>query len=223
MATRNLRNRVSSRLSSPTITVDVDQADDSDADRNGKGRSDEWVEPPVRRLPPSYQDHKGLERVGVLELQQPLGEPPSQKLMQRLKLNFNRSSNRATPMQNDEGVTPSVESDRPEFGSPREAERLSEPPQQDLPPEPREQPMVISSPPRGRPAKRDADEMRHQGYPPNFTPSPFKHPSSPHRIVPLRKSHSRSRRFYDRIVSQITSTGQLRRQRGRAIWDCCLD
>ena len=161
MSTRSLRNRISSRLSSPAITVEAEQADDSDADRNGDTGLDEWVEPPVRRLPPSYQDHKGLERLGVLELQQPLGEPPSQKLLQRLKLNLSRPSNRASPMQTEEGVTPSVESERPEFGSPREAERLSDP----LPHELLQgDQVVISSPPRGRPAKRDADEMRQPSY-----------------------------------------------------------
>ncbi len=161
MATRSLRNRVPSRVSSPAITAETGQADDSDADRNDNGGPEEWVEPPVRRLPPSFQDHRGLERVGVLELQQPLGEPPSQKLLQRLKLNF-RPSNRASPLHIDEGVTPSVESERTEFGSPREAERLSEPPQQAPPTQPGQ--VLFPSPPRGRPAKRDADEMRQPAY-----------------------------------------------------------
>lgn len=167
MATRSLRNRVPSRLSSPAITAEAEQADDTDADRNGHVGPEDWVEPPVRRLPPSFQDHRGLERVGVLELQQPLGEPPSQKLLQRLKLNF-RPSNRASPMQNEEGVTPSVESERLEFGSPRQAERLSEPPPPAPPPQ--DGPIVFSSPPRGRPAKRDADEMRQPAYIMDFAP-----------------------------------------------------
>ena len=161
MATRSLRNRVPSRFSSPAITVEAEQADETDGERNGHVGPEEWVEPPVRRLPPSFQDHRGLERVGVLELQQPLGEPPSQKLLQRLKLNF-RASNRASPMQTEEGVTPSVESERLEFGSPREGERLSEPPPPAPPPQ--DDPIVFSSPPRGRPAKRDADEMRQPAY-----------------------------------------------------------
>ena len=201
MSTRSLRrNRISSRLSSPAITGDAEQADDSDADMNGDGGGDEWVEPPVRRMPPSYQDHKGLERVGVLELQQPLGEPPSQKLLQRLKLNFVRSSNRASPLQNEEGVTPSVESERPEFGSPREAERLSQPPLQELP---LEEPVIATSPPRGRPAKRDADEMRQPVYMMDISPFHSSAPATPQMVVAPRPISIQEQLRQDRVSAYI--------------------
>ena len=194
MATRSLRNRVSSRLSSPMHATEQDgqaqthmQAEEEDEGRDDGLADPTWLEPPVRRLPPSFQDHKGLERLGVLELQQPLGEPPTQKLLQRLKLNY-RPSNRATPLNSEEVVTPSVESERPDFPSPQGAEPSVEPPQEWQPPDS----MVISSPPRGRPAKRDAAEMRQSGaaaFTFEITPSPVK--SNFEHTPPQRQSSSK--------------------------------
>ena len=172
---------MSSRLSSPMHVAEQEgqaqtqaqtQAEEAVEGRNEDVADQAWLEPPVRRMPPSYQDHKGLERLGVLELQQPLGEPPTQKLLQRLKLNY-RPSNRATPLNSEEVVTPSVESERPDFPSPQEAQPSIEPPHESQPYDP----MVISSPPRGRPAKKDAAEMRQFGaaaFPFEITPSPVK-------------------------------------------------
>lgn len=203
MSTRSLRNRGSSRLASPAITLETEQADDVGGERDGEGDADEWVEPPVRRLPPSFQDHKGLERIGVLELQQPLGEPPSQKLLQRLKLTYNRPSSRATPVQNDELLTPSVESERPEFGSPREAERLSE----EI-----EDTIAVTSPPRGRPAKRDAEEMRHSGLPVDFTPSPVQSSPRSFQAKLSIQEHLRQDRvsnYMDKAIEEAERNGDL--------------
>ena len=46
----------------------------------------EWVEPPLRPPAPSYEDHRGLEGLGVLEYMAPLGTMPSTKVKQRLKV-----------------------------------------------------------------------------------------------------------------------------------------
>ena len=47
---------------------------------------DDWNEPPLRTPAPSFEDHKGLERHGVLEHMAPLGSLPGQKVKSRLKL-----------------------------------------------------------------------------------------------------------------------------------------
>ena len=46
-----------------------------------------WTEPPLRTPAPSFEDHKGLERHGVLEHMAPLGAMPNQKAKQRVKQN----------------------------------------------------------------------------------------------------------------------------------------
>ncbi|RMZ83230.1 hypothetical protein DV738_g1221, partial [Chaetothyriales sp. CBS 135597] len=140
-----------------------------------RDNAEDWIEPPVRKLPPSYQDHKGLERVGVLELQQPLGELPSAKLLQRLKLHLPRPSPRPASQIVDEAVTPSVESDRLELASPVDLDAPVElAPHQNQyhgQPQPQQpQSPLISSPPRGRPAKRDIAEMRRSLNPPEALP-----------------------------------------------------
>lgn len=210
MSTRNLRNRISSRLSSPANYAEAEQTDDTDGERNGDTDSDVWVEPPVRKLPPSYQDHKGLERVGVLELQQPLGEPPSQKLLQRLKLTYNRPSNRGTPLQNDDGITPSVGSERLQsIDSPADDEALSDASQD-------EAPIEVVLPPRGRPAKRDADEMRNSAQHPDFSMSPAQ--SSPRSGLPTAaqkisiQEHLRQDRvsnYMDKAIEEAERNGDL--------------
>ncbi|KAL8855036.1 MAG: hypothetical protein Q9221_000233 [Calogaya cf. arnoldii] len=45
----------------------------------------EFQEPPVRPPAPSFEDYKGLERQGVLEYMQPLGQAPSQRVKLRTK------------------------------------------------------------------------------------------------------------------------------------------
>ena len=44
-----------------------------------------WTEPPLRAPVPSFEDHKGLERHGVLEHMAPLGTMPNQKSKLRVK------------------------------------------------------------------------------------------------------------------------------------------
>ena len=46
---------------------------------------DAWEEPEPRTPVPSFQDHKGLERQGVLEHMAPLGHLPGQKLKAKIK------------------------------------------------------------------------------------------------------------------------------------------
>ena len=46
---------------------------------------EEWTEPPLRAPAPSFEDHKGLERQGVLEQMAPLGTMPNTKVKLRVK------------------------------------------------------------------------------------------------------------------------------------------
>ena len=215
MSTRSLRNRVSSRQPSPVNGVEAEVADlpeDGDAGRYDHHDPDVWVEPAVRKLPPSYQDHKGLERVGVLELQQPLGEPPSSKILQRLKLTLPRPSPRPTSLANDEVVTPSVESERQDLGSPMEVDGSAEPTQSEPT---QEEPTIISSPPRGRPAKRDIAEMKHPVQPPDVTPSPVMStfsnstPQFSHKPASIQEHlrQDRVQNYVDRAIQEAEQKG----------------
>ncbi|RMZ82082.1 hypothetical protein DV737_g2193, partial [Chaetothyriales sp. CBS 132003] len=181
-----------------------------------------------------YQDHKGLERVGVLELQQPLGELPSAKLLQRLKLHLPRPSPRPASQPVDEVVTPSVESDRPELASPMDAMDVDAPvelvPAAHLPPQQPQSP-AISSPPRGRPAKRDIAEMRRSLNPAEATPSPAKSTVSPPAPTVLQRpasiqEHLRQDRVQSYVETAILEAEQngdqglvpgLRKMRERAL------
>ena len=123
MATRGLRNK-STRLSSPaTFSVRDASSAPAQAERTRerpKTLLDTWAEPPLRSPAPSFEDSRGLERVGVLEHMEPLGRPPSQKLMQKFKLGPTRLSQRATPLPNEEVTTPTTEIEKIETGSPGE-------------------------------------------------------------------------------------------------------
>ncbi|KAK5956887.1 hypothetical protein OHC33_002376 [Knufia fluminis] len=226
--TRSLRNR-SSRYSSPATftsvnpgsappvqeTIEVRQPENGvqvQGQAQGQSQQGSWVEPLPRHGVASFEDTKGLERVGVLEHMQPLGVAPNQKLLQRLKVNNYRPSlsARATPVYSEGVASPSVEPTKEEVASPIIDPELlldastppvpppQEPPQLQSPqshpqPEPEPQPLsypqpvtqyhpqlyppplaqpfqhlpeqpppppVIMSPPRGRPAKKEVEEMR---------------------------------------------------------------
>lgn len=162
---------MSSRLSSPAVHAEPERGIDNNVEMEEgpieeKDEDDEvWREPPVRVLPPSYKDHKGLERIGVLEEQLPLGVPPPQKLLQRLKLNLIRPSNRGTPLPDDEIMSQGLDSEMADVETPVEtdAPAVSEPEQ-----------VAISSPPRGRPTNKDTVAM-HSAYGADITPSPVKY------------------------------------------------
>lgn len=234
--TRSRRNR-SSRYSSPATlsavngdaaapvqeTIEVQQEGRPRQNEGGRrqqqqqekedGRLGTWVEPTVRNGVPSFEDTKGLERVGVLEHMQPLGMAPNQKLLQKLKVPWSRASlsARATPVYSEGVASPSVEPASNDAASPVfDSELLldgptpptippppSQPPPMSAPSpphqaelqrssshQPQHQPHVqnfpflmppmasisqtaadqpspiITSPPRGRPAKREVEEMR---------------------------------------------------------------
>lgn len=115
--TRTLRNR-SSRFSSPATFTAINQdtlppgqesngdqgtlEDGTDRQSKSQAQQGPWVEPVVRNGVPSFEDTRGLERVGVLEHMQPLGAAPNPKLLQKLKVTLgNRGatgSARATPV-----------------------------------------------------------------------------------------------------------------------------
>ncbi|EXJ90920.1 hypothetical protein A1O1_04026 [Capronia coronata CBS 617.96] len=172
MSTRSLRHR-SSRLSSPATFGEketVPKPVEAPLTRNGQQTSlDTWIEPAVRPAVPSFEDTRGLERAGVLENMQPLGTAPSSRLLQKLKLNYiRRPSPRATPAQPEEDVTPAAEPEKMQLASPMESEIMS-----DHPPEvpPQAETIVISSPPRGRPPRREVAEMHEAA---TMSPSPVK-------------------------------------------------
>lgn len=196
-STRALRNNRSSRYSSPATfgnesassvpavqeTIEV-QHQSGSGNANGNAFAPrQWVEPAPRHAVASFEDTRGLERVGVLEHMQPLGVAPNQKLLQRLKVNYARPgiSARATPVYSEGVASPSVEPNREDIASPIiDPELLDTPPpppqifQQSSPQsqpyypqmdiqkqEVMQQPLpVVMSPPRGRPAKREVEEMK---------------------------------------------------------------
>ena len=122
--------RKSSRFSSPATTApraereaagnvsDVQKAKEVPKEVP-KTFLDQWVEPPLRAPAPSFEDHRGLERVGVLEHLQPLGQLPTPKLLQKLKLAPPRTG-RATPVQNEEVSTPTTGIEEMSTASPAE-------------------------------------------------------------------------------------------------------
>lgn len=213
MATRSLRQR-SSRYSSPA-TFGEKEARSKPVEvseiRNGQQTSlDGWVEPVVRPAVPSFEDTKGLERLGVLENMQPLGVPPSQRLLQKLKLTpYVRPSPRTTALHVDE-VVPSIhDSEKLEMASTRDSARLST-----LPPDTTRLPdtIVISSPPRGRPSMKDVANMPQA---PNFSPSPIKStfvtPSSQFSPKPVSiQEHLRQ----DRLNTHVEHAVQEAQERG---------
>ena len=167
MSARGLRNRNSSRYSSPAVVAEK-SAETAPAERSG-GKNGGlntldryWMEPPVRDGVPSFQD-QGLERLGVLEHMAPLGAVPTQKTLQKLKIKGPRLSFRATtgtPVpQSEEGTTPATEIDRIEMPSPVDTEM-------------HETPALISSPERGRPRKQDSTMPGGMQFIVNMTPSP---------------------------------------------------
>jgi hypothetical protein len=129
MASRGLRNK-STRLSSPaTFPTKEPVSAPEPAARAKESRKtllDTWIEPPLRQAAPSFEDHKGLERVGVLEMMEPLGRPPTQKLLQKLKLSAPKPSPRATPGNGEEATTPTTEVEGTDTASPARPSRRSE-------------------------------------------------------------------------------------------------
>ncbi|KAJ9628400.1 hypothetical protein H2204_009237 [Knufia peltigerae] len=160
MSTRSLRHR-SSRYSSPATFGEKDVTPkpvEASVTRNGQQTNlDTWIEPTVRTAVPSFEDTKGLERVGVLENMQPLGVPPTQRMLQKLKVtNYVRPSPRPTPVQAEEVSSTSADPEKMDVASPLEPEIMSDntpelPQQSDT--------VVFSSPPRGRPPRKEVAEM----------------------------------------------------------------
>lgn len=117
--------RKSSRLSSPATISKVERDTASTlnqperAKQGVKAFMEPWIEPPVRAPVPSFEDHRGMERVGVLEHFQPLGQPPTQKFLQKLKLAPPRPG-RATPVQSEEISTPTNGTEEMSTNSPVE-------------------------------------------------------------------------------------------------------
>ena len=57
----------------------------TNAQREKQPATEVWTEPPLRAPAPSFEDHKGLERHGVLEHMAPLGSLPNQRVKLRVK------------------------------------------------------------------------------------------------------------------------------------------
>ncbi|KIW29653.1 uncharacterized protein PV07_05451 [Cladophialophora immunda] len=220
MATRSLRHR-SSRYSSPATFGEKEAAPKPAEDlltRNGQQTSlDKWIEPTVRPAVPSFEDTKGLERVGVLENMQPLGTAPSQRLLQKLKLNYVRPSPRPAPAQVEEVVTPVAEPEKVDSASPLEEDVAvttatieAEQPEilSDIPPNhpPPSDTIVISSPPRGRPPRRDIAEMPQattvSPSPATLSLTPTTHVSPKPLSIQQQLRQDRLRTHIDRAVQE---------------------
>ena len=183
MSSRGLRNRNSSRYSSPAVvpekSAELAPAEASGVKNGGQASLDlYWAEPPVRDGVPSFQD-QGLERLGVLEHMAPLGALPTQKTLQKLKINGPRLSLRATtgtPVpQSEEAMTPATEVDRTEMPSPVDIEMQTE------------TSALISSPERGRPRKQESGQSAIHYVVDLSTPSPVK-PTYPQSNEPSPQS-----------------------------------
>ena len=85
-SSRSMRN--SPRTASPNnvqTTITSTLGSDSFAQKDRLAIVGGWTEPPLRAPAPSFEDHKGLERQGVLEHMAPLGSLPTQKVKLRIK------------------------------------------------------------------------------------------------------------------------------------------
>ena len=92
--------------------------------RPGANSLTEWEEPPLRPPAPSFEDYKGVERHGVLEYMQPLGDLPNQRVKQRMKTHDH--PRRAAPVRNGEHVVRGVEDISTPDPAPRPRSRRSE-------------------------------------------------------------------------------------------------
>ncbi|EXJ93054.1 hypothetical protein A1O3_01610 [Capronia epimyces CBS 606.96] len=213
MSTRSLRHR-SSRLSSPATFGDKEAVPvpaEARSTRNGQQTSlDAWIEPTVRPAVPSFEDTRGLERAGVLENMQPLGAAPSQRLLQKLKLNYIRPSPRATPTQPEEIVTPAAEPERMELASSMESEILSDQPPE---PAPQSKTTVISSPSRGRRARREVAEMPQEA---TASPSPVKLAFTPTSHLASKPVSIQEHLRQDRLRTHVELAVQEAQQKGKA-------
>jgi hypothetical protein len=122
--------RKSSRRSSPHRNT-LESAPPAAPDREKKEKTflDKWVEPPLRPPAPSFEDHKGLERHGVLEYMAPLGTLPSAKVKARIKAEPPRRvtqvKNGDPPTSKDRPTTPEATS-APALGTRRSESRKVE-------------------------------------------------------------------------------------------------
>lgn len=213
MSTRSLRHR-SSRYSSPATFGEKEAASkptEPALTRNGQQTSlDKWIEPAVRPAVPSFEDTRGLERLGVLENMQPLGTAPSSRLLQKLKLNYVRPSPRATPAQAEEVVTPVADPEKMELASPfedPEAEILSRLPPG--PPRPTDT-IIISSPPRGRPPRREIAEMPLAM---DVSPSPVKLSLTPSETISPKPASIQEHLRRDRLQTSVDRAVQEAQQK----------
>lgn len=168
---------------------------------------------------------------------QPLGTGPNQKVLQRLKLNYNNRlslSARATPVYSEDVASPSAEPARPDIASPIDPELLLDAPppapQPPLPPPPPNPPVqhmpqlvpepaaqVPVSPPRGRPAKKEVEEMRYvpaDGS--TFFPTALRSTPRPSRASPRNSSiqehvrEERMRGYLNQAIRQAHSEGNAK-------------
>ncbi|KAK4936800.1 hypothetical protein LTR10_022389 [Elasticomyces elasticus] len=211
MSTRSLRHR-SSRYSSPATFAEKEMASkptEAAVIRNGGQSSlDAWIEPPLRPAVPSFEDTKGLERLGVLENMQPLGVAPTQRMLQKLKLNYVRPSPRPTPVQPEEARAVATEPEKSDFASPLESEIMSDQPSE---PPRQEDTVVISSPPRGRPPRKEILDIVQ---PANVSPSPGNLSLTPTSYVSPKPPSIQEHLRRDRLQTHLDRAVQEAQQKG---------
>lgn len=201
-------------LPSPPVQVSAEDKDDQHG-TDEQSRSTLWVEPVVRPPTASFEDTKGLERLGVLEHMQPLGVAPNVKLLQRLKVHYNRPSlsARATPAYGEGVSSPLVIPVTTDHASPVESDFLPDvlPPTLDVQPSPSspmhhqqlsEKIMVGTSPPRGRPTRVEAQEAiqtTQEQILPSSTARTQRRYSDPSVVNGLAHRSEREAQLYDTL------------------------
>ena len=103
-SSRQIRGR---RLPSPTRNVAPQtrpaiKQEKQSKSANDEGLNGEWQEPALRVPAPSFEDHKGLERHGVLEHMEALGQLPGQKLRAKMKYQETGPRGKIVQVKNDD-------------------------------------------------------------------------------------------------------------------------
>jgi len=130
--------------------------------------------------------------------------------LQKLKLNYTRPSPRASPLQTDEVSTPLPEQENLDSASPLEPEILRQ-----LSPEPAPQrhsdTIVISSPPRGRPSRREVAEMTQAS---NVSPSGVRLSFTPSNHTSAKPASIQEHLRQDRINNHLELALQEAQDKG---------
>ena len=122
------RLRQSTRQSSPTafsVHMQTPVVLENGPAKDSQESLDRWLEPTPRAPRPSWADNPNANPYGVLEHMQPLGQPPTSKILQRLKVST-RPHHRQSHVQDYAEVTSESGVDRVDTASPAETMSIKE-------------------------------------------------------------------------------------------------